>query len=78
MGWICERGMHRYLVLTFPCAVGTVFKNEQGWLGTQDPHGPDHPPRPLTQERKMAHPSSWALCSPSMDTILLSATLSRW
>lgn len=31
--------MHRYLVLTFPCAVGTVFKNEQGWLGTQDPQG---------------------------------------
>lgn len=64
MGWICEGGMHRSLVFVFLCVMGTLFKNEQGWLGTQDPPGgPDHPPRPLTQERKMAHPPSPSLCS---------------
>lgn len=61
-GGFMRGDMHRSLVFAFPCVMGTMFKNEQGWLGTQDPPGgPDHPPRPLTQERKMVHPPS--LCS---------------
>lgn len=31
--------MHRHLMFPFPCAVRTVFKNEQGWPGTHDPQG---------------------------------------
>ncbi|EDL81003.1 rCG30677 [Rattus norvegicus] len=63
-GGFVRGGMHRYLVLTFPCAVGTVSKTNKGGWALRTPGGPDHPPRPLTQERKTARPSSWSLCSP--------------
>lgn len=75
----CVRGgMHRYLVFPLSCTVRTVQNRTRMAGHSRPPGGPDHLPRPLAQEKKMAHPPSWSLCSPSVNAIILMATLSRW
>lgn len=70
MGWIRERGHAQVpsgqLSL---CAGDSVQKRTRVTGHSGPPGGPDHPPRPLTQERKLAHPPA-CLFAPSLKWML--------